>query len=126
RKHFSTWAQRPERFPISISHPHQNERPKLPGNIATGRLHDIAQGSRDIQPPPHTHHSANHLKPQRSQRSSQTPFYSSRRALSLVPDKKERCFGQASSNLTVSSPRSGNSSFVHVADATWSSHEAQR
>ncbi|CAN0491493.1 unnamed protein product, partial [Ectocarpus sp. 12 AP-2014] len=50
RKHFSTCAQRPERFPFS--HPHQNERPKLPGNIATGRLHDIAQGSRDIHPPP--------------------------------------------------------------------------
>ncbi|CAN0576159.1 unnamed protein product, partial [Ectocarpus sp. 12 AP-2014] len=43
----------------------------------------------------------------------------------LLPDKKERCFGQASSNLTIPSPRSGNSSFVHVADATWSSDEAQ-
>ncbi|CAN0139428.1 unnamed protein product [Ectocarpus sp. 13 AM-2016] len=113
---------------------YQNERPKLLGNVATGRLHDIAQGSHYIPSPhAHTHDSATHLKAQHSPRAPHTPFYSSTRALSLVSGENKpasrqerRCFGQASSNLTVSSPRSGNSSFVHVADATWSSHEAQR
>ncbi|CAN0561125.1 unnamed protein product [Ectocarpus sp. 12 AP-2014] len=77
-------------------------------------------------PPPHTHTPpATHLKPQHSQRAPHTALYSSTHALSLVPDKKERCFGQASITSTVSSPRLGNSSFVHVADAAWSSDEAQ-